>query len=62
MKTFLASALLTLLIASAATAQDHPYLQDNQVDVATVATDTSAQLSFINELSLDQVLVLNYYF
>jgi hypothetical protein len=26
MKTFLASALLTLLIASAATAQDHPYL------------------------------------
>ena len=41
---------------------DESTTQDNQVNVTTLGTDSSARLNFINQLSLDQVLVLNYYF
>lgn len=35
---------------------------DNQIIVTTLSTETDAQLSFMNQLSLNQVLVINYYF
>ena len=35
---------------------------DNQVDTSTKSTSYDSQLNLINQLSLDQIFILNYYF
>jgi hypothetical protein len=35
---------------------------DNQVDTSTESTSFDSQLNLINQLSLDQIFILNYYF
>lgn len=42
--------------------RDETTTQDNVVDQTGESTNLSARFSFINELSLDRILVLNYYF
>ena len=61
-KHFTIETNLLRLAFTANTGTDESITQDNQVDVATVSTDTSVQLNFINQLSLDQAFVINYYF
>ena len=61
-KHFTVETNLLRLAFTANTGTDESITQDNQVDVTTVSTDTSVQLNFINQLSLDQAFVINYYF
>ncbi len=53
---------LLRLVFTASTGTDESITEDIQVDATTVSTDTSVQLNFINQLSLDQAFVINYYF